>query len=180
MMILPRNFSLDASSYASLTYADVSEKGNNAMKKSEMNLMALLSAIDNHMPMPKDYLANLGFDFLQEGPAVDEVTYYSSKIPLELSDGVIISEIEIREIIKLDKSRSFVVLQMPDSNVTLQELEKIFGSFSVYAIPTGRSMNESITYMKHTDKSKILVGCDQLQPSKVKGISFDALPTAEK
>ena len=141
--------------------------------KLDMNIFCLLNLLEANMPLTRQKIMDAGFELLRIEEGQKRGSYAAT--PIELNDGVILDDIEFREVNGSPENGTLFILNIKNKRITRRELEENLGEFTLYGIPRGHSINEKIVYRKRVGKFDILAAYGQEERDLLIGIAFHSI-----
>ena len=146
--------------------------------KLDMNIFCLLNLLEANIPLTKQKIMDIGFELAMAGEGQNKGDY--TAIPVELNDGVILDNIELREINSRYNKGTFFILNIKRKRITHRELKNNLGEFTLFALPRGDSVLEKIVYRKRIGKFDIRAAYGQEEKDVLLGISFNSIERLEQ
>ena len=149
---------------------EFTSKNDVSVMKLDMDIFSLLNMLEDNMPLTRQKIIDAGFELTKDGWGG---SYTATSI--ELNDGTILDDIELRDITSPGQEGTLFILNIKNKRITRKELEENLGAFTLYSLPRGHSIKEEIVYRKRVGCSDILAGYGQKERDVLIGISFDSV-----
>lgn len=141
--------------------------------KLNSSLWSVIESLSRQIPFSKHKVeTTLSTILLEENTDGNDVFQFFRSEPLELSDGVVLSRIDLR-IKRGGGHPGFAVLNVAGTCVTLDEIRRHFGNLTVTEIPRGRSLDDATSHTAFLSWGKLSFGFAERKPSCLAWVSFN-------
>lgn len=143
------------------------------MNQAAMTLWQAIDALAAQVPFSKEKVESAIPTRLRDTEAPgSEVFRFFDGTPVQLGDGVEVSQIDLR--IKREGSHpGFLVLNLTGHCVSLDEVRQRYKNLQIFGVPTGRSLDEATSYSTALGWGQLSFGFRERNPACLGYVVFD-------
>lgn len=165
--------------FAGCTQVNESHGKDKTMATEQITLWQAISILAQQVPFTKAKVETVLSTHLIEKPGDyfgKDVSQYFKSVPVELDDGVLISNVDLR-VKRTGEDPGFMVLEIEGACVTLKQVRSHYSTLTITGSPRGRSLDDATSHSTEFPWGKLSFGFAERNPECLAWIAFDPKKT---